>query len=178
MASVELQLGKREVKDDHRTLMASDYMGDVSPPPEQVDWLSVVPAWEMYANNRIGDCTVATAGHMIVQWVAAGTYQAIDLTDEQIIEAYSAISGYHPSDPASDHGAYVLDVLNYWRNVGIAGRSVYAYVKLDPSNHAQIKQAINLFGAVYVGAALPKAAQKQVGKLWTVTKGAGSSPGS
>ena len=113
MASVELQLGKREVKDDHRTLMASDYMGDVSPPPEQVDWLSVVPAWEMYANNRIGDCTVATAGHMIVQWVAAGTYQAIDLTDEQIIEAYSAISGYHPSDPASDHGAYVLDVLNY-----------------------------------------------------------------
>ena len=87
MASVELQLGKREVKDDHRTLMASDYMGDVSPPPEQVDWLSVVPAWEMYANNRIGDCTVATAGHMIVQWVAAGTYQAIDLTDERVTPA-------------------------------------------------------------------------------------------
>ena len=55
-------------------------------------------------------------------------------SDKQVVAAYSAITGYNPSTGANDNGAVEIDVLNYWRQTGIAGHKIGAYVALglDP----------------------------------------------
>lgn len=175
---MDYKLGKLSVREDPRTLMGVSYMRTVSPPPSSVDWISNVPHWKMFANNQLGDCTCATAGHCIEQWTYNATNSETDLGDQDIISAYSAVTGYNPADPKTDQGANELDVLNYWRNSGIAGHKIAAYVKLDITNLAQIKQAVNLFGGVYVGIAMPLSAQTQVGSVWDVDSSPNGKAGS
>ena len=33
--------------------------------PSEVDWISGIASWPMYGNDRLGDCTCASAGHII-----------------------------------------------------------------------------------------------------------------
>lgn len=176
----QVKLGKLPVRHDARTLHADTYFGAVSPPPPAVDWQGRVPHWKMYANDSIGDCTCATVGHFIEQWTTDATGAEIDVTDADVVHAYSAITGYNPADPSTDQGANELDVLNYWRKTGVAGHQIAAYVKLDVKNHDQIKQAVNLFGGVYIGINMPKSAQSQTGpgKTWVVTAGPNGVAGS
>lgn len=173
-----MKLGRLPVRHDNRTLMASKYMSAVSPPPSSVDWLQGVPSWPMYKNDLLGDCTVAAAAHFIGEWTSDSSHNEALLADPAIVTAYSAVSGYDPNTGANDNGAVELDVLNYWRNTGVGGHRIAAYVSLNVANHDQIKQAINLFGGVYIGVNMPISAQSQVGSIWTVTTGPDSAPGS
>lgn len=79
-----------------------------------------------------------------------------------IVSAYSDITGYDPSDPETDQGAYMLDVLNYARKQGISGRKIFAYTQLDQHNSYHLKKALYLFGGVNLGLALPISAQFQI----------------
>jgi hypothetical protein len=168
-------LGKLAPKDDPRTLLAARYLEAVSPPPPAVDWSSRVPEWQMFGNDVLGDCTVAAAGHLIEEWTFDAAHKEVDLSEPSIVSAYSAVSGYVPGDASTDQGAVELDVLNYWRKTGVGGHKIAAYVKLDPTNHDQIKQAINLFGGAYIGIAMPTSAQNEIGSVWSSTSDA---PGS
>jgi hypothetical protein len=172
------RLGRLPRKEDSRNLKAERYMTQVSPPPLAVDWGEKVPEIPLYANNRVGDCTCASHGHEIGSWTFNASGAELIFKDDQILAAYSAVSGYNPDDPQTDVGATLLDVLKYARSVGIGGHPVYAYVELTPSNHDQIKQAINLFGGIYVGVNLPITAQSQIGGVWTVGSGFEGQPGS
>ena len=62
-----------------------------------------------------------------------------------------------------------MDVLNYWHSHIAAGDKILAYVKIDRRNHTHIKQAIRLFGGVYLGFQVPEDCQDQfeAGKPWT-----------
>jgi len=62
---------------------------------------------------------------------------------------------------ANDNGAQEIDVLNYWRQTGIAGHKIQAYVALEPSNTTHIMDGTWIFGGCYIGLALPKTAQAQ-----------------
>ena len=127
----------------------------------------------MMANDTLGDCTCAAAGHMIECWTA-NLGDAFTPTSAQVIAAYSAVSGYIVGNPATDNGAAELDVLNYWRQKGIAGHKIDAYAALDlhpsrgnePRGQECVKQAISLFGGAYIGLALPLSAQQQT--VWDV----------
>jgi hypothetical protein len=146
----------------------------------------------MMANDTIGDCTCAAAGHMIECWTTH-LGDAFTPSNAQIIAAYSAVSGYIIGNPATDNGAAELDVLNYWRQKGIAGHKIDAYSALDlnndlhpsrdnePRNQECVKQAISLFGGAYIGLALPLSAQQQtvwdVPSLWSRLRGQ-DAPGS
>jgi hypothetical protein len=133
----------------------------------------------MYDNDQIGDCTTAAVGHLVQSWTA-NAVQPITPSNDDIIGAYAAISGYNPATGENDVGANELDVLSYWRTQGIAGHKIVAYVSLDLGNQTQIKQAINLFGGIYVGANMPVDAQDQTSSIgvWSPTMGTGSAPGS
>jgi hypothetical protein len=165
-----MKLGKQSARHDPRTLLFEKYLTAALPPaPPQVDWTpAVAGGWPMMANDRIGDCTCAAAGHMIEEWTANAGNQVIP-SDVAIVKAYESITGYNPNDPSTDHGAVEIDVLNYWRRTGIAGHKVAAYVKLTPGNLDHIKAAANLFGGCYIGLALPKTAQTQ--DVWDVPPG-------
>jgi hypothetical protein len=170
---LDLKLGARPPRHDDRTLQLATYLTPEMPaPPVEVNWLAPVNIWPMFLNDRIGDCTCAAAGHLILGWTA-NTGQQVRLTDSDILGAYEAVTGYNPADPSSDQGAVELDVLNYWRRTGIAGHKPTAYVRVDHTNSRQVRQAISLFGGVYIGAALPTAARDQfrAGQTWRAVIG-------
>ena len=52
-------------------------------------------------------------------------------------------------------------MLNYWRQTGIAGHKIQAFMALEPSNHTHVMDAVWMFGGCYIGLALPKIAQAQ-----------------
>jgi hypothetical protein len=171
-------LGKLAPRRDARTLRFASYvkLAALPPAPPARDWSSkAAPAWGMMRNDELGDCTCAAAGHLIQAWTANHGAE-VTPDDDAIVAAYSAITGYTPSDPSTDQGGVELDVLNYWRSTGIAGQKIGAYASVDALSMDHVKAAINCFGGVYLGAALPLAAQNQT--IWDVGGDGDQEPGS
>ncbi len=164
------RLGKLVARHDPRTLQLANYVKpELPPPPREADWTKKIKTWPMMANDRIGDCTCAAAGHLIQEWTANASGDAKVVPTKAIIGAYAAISGYDPASGAHDNGANELDVLNYWRRRGIGGHVIDAYVALEPRNHAHVMESVYLFGGCYIGVALPLSAQRQ--RVWAVPPG-------
>jgi len=94
-------------------------------------------------------------------------------TDKQIVAADSAITGYNPTTGANDNGANEVDVLNYWRQTGIAGDKIGAYMSLEPSNHTHVMDSVYIFEGCYIGVQLPISAQAQTQnhQPWSVPPG-------
>jgi hypothetical protein len=160
-------LGKHKPKLDDRTLQLANYIGGLPVPPVTENWGKKVSSWSMYANDAIGDCTFAAAGHMIKCW-SANAGKAITPTTKAIVAGYSALTGYNGT-PATDRGANELDVMNFWRKTGIGGHQIGAYAQLTPKNVGHIRISTDLFGGVYIGLAMPKSAQTQ--SVWSVPTG-------
>lgn len=154
-------LGRQPVRHDPRTMMLRALMPSLPAPPPARDWTSQLPSdIGMLDNDQIGDCTIASAAHLIQLWSSqTGLIQCP--TIGQVLAAYSAVSGYKPGDPSTDQGANMLTVLNYWRNVGVGGHQIGAFVKVDHTDVGHVQAAIDFFGGVYIGANLPLTAQKQ-----------------
>lgn len=163
---MQKMLGKRRAVTDLRTLKLTRYSTlSLSQIPYGADWSSKVNTWPMMLNDRIGDCTIAAAGHMIEQWTTY-TDAGFAPTDQQILAAYEAVSGYQPGQPSSDNGAVMIDVLNYWRKTGIGAHTIAGYVGLNPVLQTEVRAAAYLFGNVYLGIQLPMSAQTQT--VWQV----------
>jgi hypothetical protein len=170
----KLKLGKSAARHDPRTLLLASYItAQLPPPPASVDLTAKVQTWGMMQNDQIGDCTCAAAGHLIMEWTANAGKKMVTPTDKQIVAAYSAITGYNPATGANDNGAVEIDVLNYWRQTGIAGHKIGAYVALEPSNHSHIMDSVYIFEGCYIGLQLPISAQDQVKnhQTWSVPPG-------
>jgi hypothetical protein len=169
-------LGKRAARFDARTLKLSKYLASVPPAPVEAFYHQKVQTWPMYENDTLGDCVPAASCHMIEQWTEyAGAF--VEPTDAQAIAAYSAIGGYVPGDPSTDNGCDMLTACNYWRQSGIAGHKIAAFISIDPTNLSELRTAIYLFGNVYLGIQLPLSAQNQ--SKWTVEGTTGdNAPGS
>jgi hypothetical protein len=116
-------------------------------------------------NDRLGDCCAAACGHMDDLWTADCGAEKV-VTDPQILTFYEGISGYVPSDPATDVGSDGITTLNYWRKTGLAGRKIDAYMNLAPPAEGRaaaveaawqhrVQAGIFLFGAVWLGVSLP-----------------------
>jgi hypothetical protein len=159
-------LGKAPARIDPRTLRLAPYLTQIIAPPFARDWgLQLAPDLGLYRNDQIGDCTCVAAAHLQRLWSSCHGAPVEPSVDE-VVAAYSAVSGYRPSDPTTDRGADMLAVLKHWRNVGIAGRRARAFVKLDHESQLQVMTAINLFGGIYVGAMLPRAVAAVLPFTW------------
>ncbi len=173
-----MKLGLRAVKTDTRTLRLSAYLTPQLPPaPPSRAWGAAVGSWGMMLNDTLGDCTIAAIGHAVQTW-SANRYREITIADAAILQAYERWCGYNPANPASDHGGVELDVLNRWRTQGLDGHTLLGYADPTVGDLNEVRQAINLFGGVYIGLALPATAQTQA--VWDVDAAGGESaaPGS
>jgi hypothetical protein len=181
---LKLKLGKHTPRHDPRTLLLASYATPALPaPPAKLNLATKVKAWGMMDNDQLGDCTCAAAGHLIMEWTANAQSKMVTPPDSDIVAAYSAITGYNPTSGANDNGAVELDVLNYWRQQGITGHKIEAFIALEPSNHTHIMDAVWIFGGCYIGVALPKSAQAQTSnkQTWSVSPqgtGGDGAPGS
>lgn len=154
-----VRTGKREPKRDPHTLKLATYLiPETLPAPPLTVPVPAVATWPMYGNDTLGDCTIASAGHMIQAWTLdAGRPRTPG--DVAILSAYWATGN-------EDDGRYELDVLNYWRHTGIAGRKIRAYASVNALSRHDVKIAVYLFGGAYIGLALPRSAQRQA--VWHV----------
>ena len=171
----KLKLGKGAARHDPRTLMLASYATAALPtPPASFDLTGKVgQSWGMMENDQIGDCTCAAAGHLIMEWTVNAGKKMARPSDKQIVHAYSAITGYNPVTGANDNGAVEIDVLNYWRQTGIASHKIGAYVALEPSNHVHVMDSVYMFEGCYIGLQLPTSAKNQIKNKqpWSVPPG-------
>lgn len=184
----DLWLGKHEPKEDPRTLKFATYLDfkALPPAPGTLDYTTNLSSIGMMLNDRIGCCTCSACGHIRQVETSMNGHEVTD-PDSAILKAYEDVGGYRPDNPndpqsnATDQGANMLDVCNYWRKTGIAGNKITAFAKVDLTNLTEVKQAMYLFGNVYLGLALPKTAATQIqnNQRWTVVSTSGSGkPGS
>lgn len=165
-----VKLGKKlGVVDDPRTFKLSPLLDLQAIPAIPTNWryahaLRTVP---MFANDAFGDCTFARHGHRITAQEFVTQQREAPVGTQDVLAGYSAVTGFRADDPSTDNGAYMLDVENYMRRVGIGREkdgtrhTISAFVKVDHTNHAQVRAAINLFGGVGIGVWLPMSAQAQ-----------------
>lgn len=173
-----MKLGRNKSPADHRDLpLRAVLQGHLPAPPPARSWddcLADTPI-PLFKNDLYGCCAFAAQGHLHLTWARnhglLGT-----ITDDDVLAAYGSATGFTVADPTTDNGADMRSALKHWRSRGIGGHKIGAYASIDPSDHVAIKAAINLFGGVYVGAALPKNVLNQL--HWTYQPGLGSSVGS
>jgi hypothetical protein len=169
-----LPLGRVAPRHDPRTLRLAKYLDDAVVLPEipvAADYAAAVSSWPMYGNDRLGDCTCAAAGHMVEAWSAAAAAPVVPVDAD--VEALYWATG------SGDTGRFEVDILNYWRGVGLGGDKIAAYAYVNPQNLDHVRAAIYLFGGLYAGIALPESAQGQ--QVWDVAgdgKTGQSQPGS
>ncbi len=146
------KLGKRPAVFDSRTLRFGDYLKTGLPtPPAAVNYGDKVASWPMYGNDQYGDCTCAAAGHMIQDWTATAGGE-VTPPEQAVLQFYEHFVG---TPPPPDAGCNMLDVLKYWRSTGLAGHQILAFAGLEPKNDVQARDALYLFGDVYIGVELP-----------------------
>lgn len=130
-------------------LSMSKYLDDLPPAPRKVYREYRIPedAWGVFGNDTIGDCTCASIAHMLML-VTAHTGKLVVPEEKDVIEFYSAVSGYDPATGANDNGADLPTVLNRWRDVGLSGHKIEQWGDIDPLNIEAQKHGIHIFGAV------------------------------
>jgi hypothetical protein len=173
-----MRLGKKAPKRDLRTLMLAKYTTALPPSPSVVDWSGKINNLGVMLNNNLGDCTCAGIGHIIQTWTSQTTGQVI-VSDADILNLYEKACGYNPADPSTDQGGVEIDVLNYWKSNPISNHALDAYCAIDTSIRDDVYDSIWLFGAAYIGVALPISAQTQ--ETWDVAgdgKTGSAEPGS
>jgi hypothetical protein len=137
--------------------------------PPVFNYANGITNWGMMLNDQLGCCEVATAGHLRMAWTYAATATAVAIPDSVVLSTYSALTGYDPATGQNDTGIATDDLLNYWQTTGIGGNKIAGCVAIDPTNQAEVQQAIYLFGGVFVTVNLPKSAEDQTsaGQAWS-----------
>jgi len=167
------KLGKLPPKTDPTTLNLAKYFTPILPaPPSRINWSkkAAYHDWPWFLNNQLADCTISSSAHMLMVWTANVMGTPTILTDAQVIKAYADVSGYNPEFGWNDNGAYLFDVMNYWRGVGIAGHKITNYMYVNTHNRTHMKLAMYYFGAINLGLNLPWSATEQTGYnlIWDV----------
>jgi hypothetical protein len=149
------RFGKHPPKTDYRTLRLGDYLtAQLAAPPASYDVLARVydnlhksdptALFPMDGNDTLGDCTIAALGHAIT--VYRGLIGKTSVPPQQtLVKLYMHLTG------GVDSGLNELDVLNYWRQHGVSKEKILAFVSVGTKNQTHIKQAIQIFGGVYLG---------------------------
>lgn len=159
-----LKLGKLAPKLNSKTLLFSKYIDDtVLPKPAKKvyrEYKTPEEAKLMYGNDQYGDCTCAGAANLLIL-ATCHTGKVVIPTLTDVLDMYTAISGFDLITGANDNGAAMTDALNHLRTVGLSGHKILAWAKINHKNLQHRKIACDLFGATYVGVQLPGQAQSQ-----------------
>jgi hypothetical protein len=162
--------GKPKAIKDPRNFNVTDYLAmHQLQIPDAYDWTRVKKSeWGVFGNDSINNCTCAAAGHMIKCWSANASTE-FEISEEAILNTYSALSKYDPLTHKNDDGVYMIDVLKYWRKNGIDQHQIRVFATVPQDRREVVRASIYLFGGIYVGLLLPISSEHQ--KIWEVKPG-------
>ena len=145
------------------SLKLSRYIKAMPPPPVNVDYTqggtSLTAALsDIYANDQLGCCVIAWLYHHEALWTGNATGTAYHATRDQVIQTYSAVTGYVPGDPATDRGTDMTVAMNWICQNGYPnGSKPLGWLRVDGTNQQELMQAIWLFEGCGFGVGLPDA---------------------
>lgn len=135
--------------------------GAARPMVSSVDLLSKMPDFVgMMGNDRIGDCFDAALYHGDqARTLAQG--KMITEPDHGVVALYSKITGYSPSDPNSDQGSMPVPSFNWLTRHGLPRTGnpsvkLLATYEVDPSNEADVLEAMEACGGIMLGIYVPQ----------------------
>ena len=132
-----------------------------------VRWtMALMTDWGMMGNDSVGDCFWAAAAHAFMTWTANSGIQA-SFTDQQVLAAYSAATGYDPSDPATDQGTDLIQGMNFLKKTGIAGYKTGPYIEVPLDDMQLVHSAHWIFGGMLVGVEFHKDWEQRV--IWDIS---------
>ena len=131
-----------------RKLLSMPSLGDfldkaaLWPPVPAQGWENAVaPAtWGVLGNDQYGCCAEAGILHLI-QGQSANTGNPLSATTAQALALYSAVTGFNPSDPLSDRGGVMLDIMNNWRKEGFGGYPLDGFAAID-THYGRVRAAV------------------------------------
>lgn len=178
-------IGKKPARAGAIKLGIADYV-DISklpPVPPNFGHDKLVADYGMLANDRAGCCVWSGAAHETMLWNAMAG-RTVHFTDTDVLEDYTAVTGYNPADPSTDQGTDMVTAAEYRQKTGVrdntgARHKIAAYLAIDATKLDQLWAAAYLFGAVGIGIQLPDSAETQfdAGQEWTVVPGSQNSGG-
>jgi hypothetical protein len=115
-------------------------------------------AWNMFGNDKYGDCVMAGAAHEEMHWAHSTQKSMPRFTDDVIIRQYLRLAG------GADVGLDPVAAASHRRNYGITdadGRvyKIKAYALID--SLIELAYSSYLFDAAAVGMFLPKSSEKR-----------------
>jgi hypothetical protein len=161
------KLGRKSAQHNLRIPLLSRYTTALPSAPLGCNW-DIFCSFQMFGNDRLGDCTAAALANQEITWNAA-CGKAITFTDNQVVQFYSATTGYNPADPSTDQGGVESTVLTQWLKTPglLGGHNLTAFAAFRPQNLDSLKDSIWITGGAYLGINLPKTIEEQ-GTLWQV----------
>lgn len=138
-----------------RALPLERYLRKPLPPAPLALDNAIGVSYGLFANDRLGDCTIAALANFHLT-AAAREGRPLSFTDADVVDFYRAMSG------GRDDGLVEIDVLERAAATGFplsGAHKLAAWVRLDAQDLDALRSCASLFHAVYVGAALPLSAQ-------------------
>jgi hypothetical protein len=135
-----------------------------------------------YAYNGAGDCAWAGPGHETMELNKNAGRPVPKFTSANILDQYAQylkLPNYQALNANNDQGSDVQDVLQIRQTTGLidvtgTAHKIAAYVSIEPSNLADLWDALYLFETVGIGINFPESAMDQFNenKTWSVVPGA------
>lgn len=131
--------------------------------------------WGALGNDQVGDCVVAGAAHETMVWNKVVGHP-VTFTDDDVINDYSAVTGYVRGNPATDRGTDVSQMMDYRRTVGVRAADgsrhrIELAVRAPIGDWTTFTSCVYTFGAVGVGFRVTDDCIREfrAGKAWTDT---------
>lgn len=122
--------------------------------------------WGMLGNDQYGDCTMAAVVHLReANNAEAKGNETTWPTANDVVAEYFKLSG------GQDTGLVEANVLQTWYKAGLFGDTISGYAPVNTKNLDELRSVVALFGASYLGVAVPAPAQQQfgAGQPWDLT---------
>lgn len=173
-----IQIFKRGLQpsvDDKRNLMFSTYIEENLPVLPSYDNLakiweklndkpSLTDLYPMNYNDQYGNCAFCAVSHAVT------TYKGL-VGEKYIPNADEVLKNYLQYNNGQDIGCNLLQLFKTWQKTKWFRDEDIAFVKIDPKNNDHIKQAIALFGGIYLGVNLQQNADADFHTNTTWTPG-------
>jgi len=151
-----------------RIRLSRSLTGVVPSYPSAADYLATLDRWQMLGNDRLGDCVAVT-------WANLRRVTTSTLSTEFYPPIAQVLQVYATQNPnGADDGMDIQTLLEYLvKTGGPDGVKAVGFAAVDHTNPAEVKAAIAIFGAVWVGFDVLEANEQQfdAGQKWDYVSG-------